>query len=144
MTHLKGMVASVSLSPRHGFSKSVQAAVRPIARLGVEGDAHAGRTVQHRSRVAQDPNQANLRQVHLIHEELHADLAAAGFRVGPGELGENVTTRGIDLLSLPRGARLRLGDTAVVGIVLETGEVWPGDAIDVELPPPPHQALDRV
>jgi MOSC domain-containing protein YiiM len=82
----------------------------------VEGDAHLGETVKHRSRVARDPSQPNLRQVHLIHAELHDELRAAGFAVSAGQMGENVTTRGIDLLGLPTGTRLRLGKTAVVEV----------------------------
>jgi MOSC domain-containing protein YiiM len=82
----------------------------------VEGDAHLGETVKHRSRVARDPSQPNLRQVHLIHAELHDELRAAGFAVSVGQMGENVTTRGIDLLGLPTGTRLRLGKTAVVEV----------------------------
>lgn len=108
------VVTAVSSSAGHTFSKSNQSAVRLLAGLGVEGDAHAGVTVKHRSRVARDPSQPNLRQVHLIHCELHDELRAAGFTVGPGDLGENVTTRGLDLLALPTGTRLRLGDAAVV------------------------------
>ena len=107
-------VKAVSSSDRHTFSKAQQPAIRLVAGLGVEGDAHAGVTVKHRSRVARDPSQPNLRQVHLIHGELHDELRAAGFTVGPGDLGENVTTRGIDLLALPAGTRLRLGDAAAV------------------------------
>ena len=84
--------------------------------LGVEGDAHQGATVKHRSRVARDPTQPNLRQVHLIHAELHEELRAAGFTVSAGQMGENVTTRGVDLLGLPAGARLHLGDAAVVEV----------------------------
>ncbi|HVY02329.1 MAG TPA: MOSC domain-containing protein, partial [Caulobacterales bacterium] len=91
-------------------------AIRLVAGLGVEGDAHAGLTVKHRSRVAREPSQPNLRPVHLIHSELHEELAARGFVIHPGEMGENVTTRGVDLLALPRGARLRLGAAAVVEI----------------------------
>jgi MOSC domain-containing protein YiiM len=87
-----------------------------VAGLGVEGDAHAGTTVKLRSRVARDPSQPNLRQVHLIHAELHEELASRGFAVTPGEMGENITTRGLDLLGLPAGARLRLGPDAVVEI----------------------------
>ncbi|MFC7640572.1 MOSC domain-containing protein [Streptosporangium lutulentum] len=82
----------------------------------MEGDAHLGVTVKHRSRVAQDPTQPNLRQVHLIHAELHDELRAAGFSVAAGELGENVTTRDVDLLGLPVGALLRLGEEAVVEV----------------------------
>jgi MOSC domain-containing protein YiiM len=82
----------------------------------VEGDAHLGETVKHRSRVARDPSQPNLRQVHLIHAELHDELRVAGFAVSAGQMGENVTTCGIDLLGLPTGTRLRLGKTAVVEV----------------------------
>src|SRR5215207_8838617 len=102
-------VIAVCLSPTHSFSKTPVAALRLVAGLGVEGDAHSGRTVRHRSRVAVDPTQPNLRQVHLIHAELHDELRAAGFDVGAGDLGENVTTRGVDLLGLPAGTLLRLG-----------------------------------
>jgi MOSC domain-containing protein YiiM len=108
------MVTAVSRSATHAMSKRAHASIRLVAGLGVEGDAHAGETIQHRSRVARDPTQPNLRQVHLVHAELHDELRAAGFSVSAGELGENVTTRGLDLLALPAGARLRLGDTAVV------------------------------
>jgi MOSC domain-containing protein YiiM len=154
-----------------------------VAGLGVEGDAHLGITVKHRTLVRSDPTRPNLRQVHLIHAELHEELRAAGFAVEAGQIGENVTTRGIALLGLPAGTRLHLGETAVVevtglrnpcgqldrfqagltaallgrdqdgklirkagimSIVLAGGDVRPGDAIGVELPPPPHRALDRV
>ncbi|GHF22469.1 MOSC domain-containing protein [Streptomyces morookaense] len=111
-----GTVSAVCSDGGHGFSKPVRDRILLLEGLGVEGDAHLGVTVQHRSRVAQDPTQPNLRQVHLIHQELFEEVAAAGFTVGPGQLGENVTTRGIDLLGLPRGARLRLGPEAVVEI----------------------------
>ena len=180
---MTGKVIAVARSAGHTFSKAAQPAIRLLAGLGVEGDAHQGVTVKHRSRVARDPTQPNLRQVHLIHAELHEELAAAGFTVAPGDLGENVTTRGIDLLGLPVGARLRLGDDAVVeitglrnpcaqldrfqsgllsavlgrdedgqlvrksgvmGIVIESGEVHPGDAIELVLPPVPHRPLEVV
>jgi MOSC domain-containing protein YiiM len=111
-----GVVTAVSLSPQHHFSKPVQPSIRLLAGLGVEGDAHLGVTVKHRSRVAKDPTQPNLRQVHLIHEELFDELKAGGFQVAAGSIGENVTTRGIDLLGLPRGARLHLGPAAVVEV----------------------------
>jgi MOSC domain-containing protein YiiM len=110
------IVTAVSLSQRHTFSKPTALAIRLVAGLGVEGDAHLGVTVKHRSRVRKDPTAPNLRQVHLIHEELFAELAAAGFTVGAGDIGENVTTRGIDLLGLPTGTRLRLGAAAVVEV----------------------------
>jgi MOSC domain-containing protein YiiM len=90
--------------------------VRLLTGLGVEGDAHLGVTVKHRSRVARDPSQPNLRQVHLIHAELHDELQAAGFEVQAGMMGENVTTRGVDLLGLPTGTKLRLGESALVEI----------------------------
>jgi MOSC domain-containing protein YiiM len=98
------------------MSKPNQAAIALVAGLGVEGDAHAGATVKHRSRVKRDPSQPNQRQVHLIHAELHDELRDAGFTVAPGQMGENVTTRGVDLLGLPTGARLRLGATAMVEV----------------------------
>ena len=110
------VVTAVSLSPGHHFSKPNVLSIRLLAGLGVEGDAHAGVTVKHRSRVRRDPSQPNLRQVHLVHSELFDELGARGFSVGPGDIGENVTTRGIDLLALPAGARLRIGDTATVEV----------------------------
>lgn len=176
-------VTAVSAGATHSFSKENRESVRLLAGLGVEGDAHLGVTVQHRSRVAADPTQPNLRQVHLIHAELLGELRARGLDVSAGQMGENVTTRGVDLLGLPRGTRLRLGSTAVVevtglrnpcaqldafrpgllaavldrddrgrlvrragimAVVVEGGEVRPGDPVHVELPPEPHQALDRV
>jgi MOSC domain-containing protein YiiM len=109
-------IVAVSRSPRHTFSKPNEGRIRLIEGLGVEGDAHLGPTVKHRSRVAKDPTVPNLRQVHLIHAELIDELEAAGFRVRPGAMGENVTTRGVDLLGLPTGARLHLGAAAVVEV----------------------------
>ena len=110
------VVTAVSRSPTHTLSKPAQDGIRLLAGLGVEGDAHLGETVKHRSRVARDPSQPNLRQVHLIHAELHDELRVAGLSVAAGQMGENVTTRGVDLLGLPAGARLRLGDAAVVEV----------------------------
>lgn len=98
------------------MQKFEQDQVQLIAGLGVEGDAHKGVTVKHRSRVKADPTKPNLRQVHLIHSELHDELREKGFEVKPGQMGENVTTRGIDLLGLPKGAKLFLGNEAVVEI----------------------------
>ncbi|MGE5690706.1 MAG: MOSC domain-containing protein [Pseudomonadota bacterium] len=177
------VVTAVSRSHAHTFSKPTVPAIRLLAGLGVEGDAHLGATVKHRSRVRRDPTAPNLRQVHLIHEELHRELRDAGFQIGPGELGENVTTRGVDLLGLPAGSLLHLGGHAVVevtglrnpcvqldrhrqgltaavlardpagelvrkagvmAVVRAEGEVRPGDAIVVELPPEPHRALEVV
>ena len=108
-----GEVTAVSRSATHTMTKPNQDGVRLLTGLGVEGDAHLGVTVKHRSRVARDPSQPNLRQVHLIHAELHDELRAAGLTLSPGEMGENVTTRGIDLLGLPEGARLHLGEAVV-------------------------------
>ncbi|QMU70908.1 MOSC domain-containing protein [Streptacidiphilus sp. P02-A3a] len=113
---MSGVVTAVSVDTEHRFSKPNAPVIRLLAGLGVEGDAHLGVTVQHRSRVARDPSQPNLRQVHLLHAELHDQLDGVGFPVKAGELGENVTTRGVDLLGLPRGARLHLGERAVVEI----------------------------
>ena len=98
------------------MAKPNRSRIRLLADVGVEDDAHRGATVKHRSRVARDPSQPNLRQVHLIHAELHDELSEAGFRVAAGQMGENITTRGIDLLELPRGTRLTLGEAAVVEI----------------------------
>jgi MOSC domain-containing protein YiiM len=111
-----GVVLAVSRSATHTFSKPNQESIQLLAGLGVEGDAHVGKTVKHRSRVAIDPTQPNLRQVHLIHTELHDELRAAGFQVSAGQMGENITTRGIDLLALPTGTRLYLGNTAVIEV----------------------------
>lgn len=107
-------VVAVSAKARHGVNKANRAIIRLLAGEGVEGDAHCGATVKHRSRWRRDPTQPNLRQVHLLHSEVFETLAAKGFAVTPGLMGENVTTRGVDLLSLPTGARLRLGPEAVV------------------------------
>lgn len=178
-----GLVAAVSRSATHTMSKGVVSVIRLLAGLGVEGDAHAGVMVKHRSRVRQDPTRPNLRQVHLIHAELHDELSPRGFVLAPGQMGENITTRGIDVLALPKGARLHIGEEAIVevtglrnpctqldgihpglmnavldrdaegrlvrkagimGIVLREGDVRAGDALRVELPPPPFEALDRV
>jgi hypothetical protein len=182
LTH-SALVAAVHRAAAHAFSKTEEQQIRLLAGLGVEGDAHSGRTVQHLARVRRDPDQPNLRQVHLMHGELHDELRAQGFDVLPGDMGENVTTRGVDLLGLPTGARLTLGDAAVVevtglrnpcvqldrfrsglmaavldrdeggrlirkagvmAVVVKSGDVRPGDAISVQLPPPPHAPLEAV
>lgn len=109
-------VVAVAKSAGHSFSKTRCHAITLLAGLGVEGDAHRGETVKHRSRVRVDPTQPNLRQVHLMHSELFGELAARGFAVAPGDLGENITTSGLDLLGLPRGALLHLGDEAVIEV----------------------------
>src|ERR1700681_2370309 len=109
-------VIAVSLRAGHHFSKTPSLCIRLLRGLGVAGDAHMGETVKHRSRVAKDPTQPNLRQVHLIHAELFEEMRAKGFAVAPGDLGENITTSGLDLLALPTGTRLHLGPSAVVEI----------------------------
>lgn len=109
-------VVAVARDGAHRFSKQVVPEVMLMAGLGVEGDAHEGVTVKHRSRVAVDPNQPNLRQVHLIHAELFDELKAKGFAVGAADLGENITTAGIDLLALPRGSLLRIGLEAAIEV----------------------------
>ena len=164
---------SVSRDAHHHFSKPTQLCIELIAGLGVAGDAHMGATVKHRSRAAKDPTQPNLRQVHLIHTELLDQLRDAGFDVAPGALGENITTSGIDLLSLPRHTRLSLGGSAVLevtglrnpcrqiddfrqglmravpkpgvmAIVVTGGTVQAGDAVLVSLPAQPHEPLKHV
>jgi MOSC domain-containing protein YiiM len=110
------VVVAVCRDNVHQFSKAASNEIILLQGLGVEGDTHAGVTVQHRSRVAVDPTQPNLRQVHLIHAELHDELRVQGFAVEAGQLGENITTRGLDLLALPAGTLLRLGPQAVVKV----------------------------
>jgi len=129
---MTGKVAAVSRSATHTLTKGNQSAIHLLAGLGVADDAHAGVTVKHRSRVARDPNQPNLRQVHLIHAELHEELRAAGFTIAAGQMGENITTEGIDLLGLPTGTRLRFGDAATIEITglrnpcAQLNEIQPG------------------
>lgn len=132
---------AVHASAAHGVGKASREAITLLAGLGVEGDAHLGETVRHRSRVRRDPTQPNLRQVHLIHGELHDELSGRGFPVGPGELGENVTTRGVDLLALPAGTLLRLGRDAVVEL---TGLRNPCVQLDGLRPGLMRAVLDRA
>ena len=113
---MTGVVTAVASNETHALGKPLRESIRLAPGLGVEGDCHRGATVQHRSRVARDPTQPNLRQVHLIHSELLDELKVAGFDLGPGEMGENVTTQGVDLLALPKGARLHLGSEAVIEV----------------------------
>lgn len=124
-------VAAVHRSADHTFTKPTVDEIELLAGLGVAGDAHAGATVRHRSRVARDPTVPNLRQVHLVHAELHDELAARGFDVVPGAMGENITTRGVDLLALGRGTQLHLGRDAVVEV---TGLRNPCLQLDALLP----------
>lgn len=116
MTSASPCVIAVARDDGHRFSKPTLDAITLVAGHGVDGDAHAGPTVQHLSRMRRDPGVPNLRQVHLLHSELFDEVAAKGHVVEPGDLGENITTSGIDLLDLPRGARLRIGDDAVVEV----------------------------
>lgn len=180
---MKGLVFALCRSSTHTMSKPKVSSLRILKGLGVDGDAHQGLTVKHRSRVARDPNQPNLRQVHLIHSELHDELSFKGFNITEGQMGENITTRGLDLLSLPKGTRLHIGKTVILevtglrnpchqldglqqglmqavldkdsqgnvirragimAIVLEGGEIFPGDEIKVTLPPEPYQGLEVV
>jgi MOSC domain-containing protein YiiM len=113
MNDMAGRVTAVHRAAAHSFSKQTEPSIELIEGLGVVGDAHFGATVQHRSRVATDPSQPNLRQVHLIHSELFAALASEGYDVSPGQLGENITTTDVDLLGLPVGSRLSMGDAVI-------------------------------
>ena len=137
---MAAVVVAVSAHGAHEFSKENQASIRLLAGEGVMGDAHRGTTVQHRSRVAKDPTQPNLRQLHLIHAELFDDLRETGFAVAPGDLGENVTTHGIDLLGLPTGTRLAIGPEALVEL---TGLRNPCHQIDRFQPGLMAAVLDR-
>ena len=113
---MKPTVVAVSSSPTHTFSKPNQPVIHLIAGVGVEGDAHAGKTVKHRYFVKRDASRLNIRQVHLMHQELFDELSEKGFRVEPGQLGENITTRGVPLLDLPTGTILRIGEEVVVQV----------------------------
>lgn len=127
-----GTVVAVHARAGHGVGKDTLAQVRLVAGHGVEGDAHAGATVRHRSRARRAPELPNLRQVHLIHAELLDELAGRGFDVVPGAMGENITTQGVDLLALPVGARLEVGAGAVIEVTglrnpcTQLEEVQPG------------------
>ncbi|MFT3852831.1 MAG: MOSC domain-containing protein [Ilumatobacteraceae bacterium] len=110
------LVVGLSIDDEHRFSKRAVASVTAVAGVGIEGDTHAGPLVQHRSRVRADPNQPNLRQVHLIDDVLFRVAADAGFEIGPGDLGENVTTSGVDLHALAAGSVLLLGEAVLVAV----------------------------
>jgi MOSC domain-containing protein YiiM len=114
--HSEARIVALHRSPGHGFSKHPEAELQLLTGLGVQGDAHCGATVKHRSRVAADPTQPNLRQVHLLHSEMIDEINAGGFAIAFGDVGENITTIGIDLLALPRHAQLHLGESAVLSI----------------------------
>ena len=125
---MKPHVSAVAASSTHGFSKAPVMRITLVAGFGVHGDAHFGATVQHRSRVARDPTQPNLRQVHLLQSELFDELARRGFRVQAGDLGENITTTSVDLLGLAAGTLLQIGALAVVRM---TGLRNPCNQIDL-------------
>ena len=137
---MSARVTAVHASPEHTFTKPAVESIMLIAGMGVEGDAHSGSRVKHRSRVARDPARPNLRQVHLIHGELHDELRTKGFEVSPGAIGENITTRGLDLLGLAEGARLHIGAEAVVEV---TGLRNPCAQLDGLLPGLMAAVLDR-
>lgn len=137
---MKGKVLVVSKSENHSFSKYNCDQITLVKGLGVEGDAHKGERVKHRSRVAQDPDQPNLRQVHLIHSELFEELRTKGFEVKAGDMGENITTAGLDLLSLPRNSVLHVGAEAKV---LVTGLRNPCAQLDNFLPGLLKAVLDK-
>lgn len=137
---MSARVLAVHRSSSHGFSKHAEEEITLVEGLGVEGDAHAGTTVKHRSRARRDPHAPNLRQVHLLHAELFDELVARDHPVFPGELGENITTRDLDLLALPAGTRLRIGDSAEVEL---TGLRNPCSQIDRFQPGLMAAVLDR-
>ncbi len=176
-------VAAVASDAEHRFSKVPRDAIELLEGYGVEGDAHAGETVQHLSRVRRDPTEPNLRQVHLIPSEFFDLAREHGYVLSPGDLGENILTEGIDVLGLPRDTLLHMGPDAIVrvtglrnpcaqidrfrdgllrvavgrdddggvvlragvmGVVVASGRVAPGDQIRVELPAEPHHQLERV
>lgn len=137
---MSARVLAVHLSPTQTFSKQAVPSVRLVAGLGVDGDAHSGATVKHRSRIARDPSQPNLRQVHLLHVELLEELRLQGHPVEPGSIGENLTTSGLDLLALPQGTKLHIGADAIVVI---TGLRNPCAQLDNFSPGLTEAVLDR-
>lgn len=164
---MPGQVTAVSRNKDYSFSKPNRDSITLLTGLGVEGDVHAGETIRHQFRMTYEPDLPNLRQVHLMHEELFDELELKGFKVSAGQLGENITTRGVDLLGLPTGALLHLGEQAVLevtglrnpcskindfrtfkcgvmAVVRRGGTVRPDDSVQVETPPRPHRPLERV
>jgi len=135
-----GHVVAVAMRAGYLFSKEVRASIHLVAGEGVAGDAHRGATVRHRSRVARDPTAANLRQIHLIHAELFDELRGRGFEIAPGDIGENVTTRGLDLLGLGVGTLLEIGSTVRLEV---TGLRNPCRQLDDFRPGLMHAVLDR-
>ena len=177
-----GRVVAVSRAEKHGFSKAPRDSIRLLAGLGVEGDAHAGTTVRHLYQINRDATQPNRAQVHFLHAELFDEMAGLGFTLEPGAMGENVLTRGLDLINLPTGTLFEIGEAVVeisgirdpckkidalgkgltkalfdkdadgeivrkagiMGVVVTTGVIAPGDTIVVTLPPEPHRRLEVV
>jgi len=134
-------VVAVCSSPSHSFSKNAVPQITLLAGIGVEGDAHCGATVQHRSRVAKNPSQPNLRQIHLIHAELFDELELKGFPIAPGHLGENITIRGLNLLALPAETQLHVGTSAIIRL---TGLRNPCAQLDQFQPGLMPTVLDRT
>jgi len=180
MTYPK--VVAVACDKAHNIVKPLQDKITLIAGLGVKGDAHAGKTVQHRYDKARTPDTPNLRQVHLIQSELFDDVAELGMVVEPGQMGENITTRGIDVLALSRGTQLQIGEalievtglrnpckylnqiapgllkacigkwedgtilpkTGIMGVVINGGDIKPGDDIHIMATDRPYERLKPV
>lgn len=138
---MHGRIVAVHLMAQHAFSKTTAPFIEVVKGKGVRGDAHFGVTVQHRSRVARDPAQPNLRQVHLLQQELLHEVGRLGMDVRPGDMGENVTTCGIDLLGLATGTRLKLGATVVLEV---TGLRNPCSQIEAFWPGLLHAVLERT
>ena len=107
-------VVGVHSSPEHTFTKQAQSSIELVAGIGVQGDAHAGATVKHSYLLRKKPEKPNLRQVHLIASELIDELRLEGFNVERGSMGENITTSGVQLTSLPHGTRLVFASGAAI------------------------------
>lgn len=138
---MSARVVAVHVNGIHAFSKDSVPSIGLLAGQGVAGDAHCGVTVKHRSRVAKDPTQPNLRQVHLMHSELFAELATKGLHVAPGQMGENITTIGLSVLGLAEGTVLRIGRHALVRV---TGLRNPCPQIEAFMPGLLAAVLDRT
>jgi len=126
-------VLSVSMSSSHGFSKRPTDYIYLLSGCGVQGDVHCSGAA----------SSNNKRQVHLIASELLTELArkdskGRAYIISPGALGENITTKGIDLVGLNEGTRLHFGDGDDHAIVRITGlrnpkkrlDEWPKGLLD--------------
>jgi MOSC domain len=111
---LQGTVVAVAADRGHRFSKPTRDRIVLLEGHGVEGDAHAGPFVRHRYLARRRPRVPNLRQVHLIPSELFRSLSEAGFEVAAGDLGENITTTGLDLERMPLGTLIEFGLMAMI------------------------------